>query len=457
MTTESIWGQAVPGTVSYANPGSAATYGTIFTLSQPGQLTGIWYYSGSGDAVLPSKCGIWDISGGTVVAGTENDSPSWSGALGSGWIKCSYDGSVTLAASTEYITAVFWPGAENKGYQTGLSYGITSGIITAPVADGAGLKNAPFAAPSSWSIPDIDSGGGFNWLVDVEVTPASIPEFQATFTSADGNGTQTWSVVSSLNGGAAPVSTRVLPPSSPSRVYPHSFLVALPVEAGQGSTFGDPLATIVALGAHNQYNLTVMQPGMAISPWYANNPNDASVSQEHFVLDAVTWLAANFAVTGRESVYLLGFSKSGLGGSGLLFRSPSVFQAGAFWDLPAGMTDYDGTDPDFPSSPVGGGSSAVYGTSANFTSNYELSSGNLTAWNTASNFGITRRLWVGGYNTFQVDVANYHARLSTAGILHTYASVSASAHVWAPAPGWVGPALAALFPLPGGSLPAGII
>jgi hypothetical protein len=135
-----------------------------------------------------------------------------------------------------------------------------------------------------------------------------------------------------------------------------------------------------------------------------------------------------------------------------------VFAASSNWDAPFGMTDYDGTDPDFPGSPVGGGSAAVYGTSGNFTANYELDPANLATWKNAANFGSVNRLWVGGYADFQGDVTAYHSTLTTAGILHAYALVPANSHMWAPAPGWVGPALAALFPVTSGMLmAAGII
>lgn len=457
---DTLWGSTVPGTIAYGSV-TDATYGLFVRLSSSQPLNKIRYYSAPSETSLPTKCAVFDVATQTIVSGTLNNSPSWSGAAGSGWVTCAYDGTVTLdTRAAGYAVAVYWPSG-SKGYISPLTYPVTSGSLTAPVftAGGGNITNAPFVTPSGSGLtfPNQTGGGGFWWGVDLQV--GAVPAFQATFSSTDGNGAQTWNVVSSLNGGATPVATRVLPPSSPSGSYPHAFLVTLPVEPGQGTTYGDPLATIEALGAHNAYNLTCVEPGYAIAPWYADNPGDSSVSQESFLLQAVMWLRANFAVTGTEKVYLIGFSKSGLGGSGLLFRNPSVFEAGAFWDAPFGMTNYDGTDPDFPSSPVGGGSAAVYGTSANFTGNYELSPANLATWKAASDFGSRKRLWVGGYSTFQGDVTAYDATLTTAGILHGYALVSASAHVWAPSPGWVGPALAALFPASGSGLlmAAGIV
>lgn len=283
------------------------------------------------------------------------------------------------------------------------------------------------------------------WTIGLSPTGGAPPTFSATFESTDGNGVQSWSVLSALNdtGGAGAQQMRVLPPASPSNAYPHSFLFLLPVETGQGTTFGDSIGTILSLGAQNKYNLTCIQPGFPINPWYADNPGDSTTSQESFMAALVTWTAANLAVTGKEKNYLIGFSKSGLGGQGLQLRNPSLYAATASWDAPFVMTDYDGTDPDDPGG-VGGGSTAVYGTSTNFTTNYELSTGNLATWKAAANFGSVNRVWIAGYNAFQQDVIDYDARLTSGGILHTFGPMVSDTHAWDT--GWVSEALAAIIP-----------
>ena len=81
----------------------------------------------------------------------------------------------------------------------------------------------------------------------------------------------------------------------------------LPVDPGQDTTFGDSIGTAVSLGAHNTYNLTIIQPGYATHPWYGDNPDDASTKQETFLLDILTWIKAHLATTGTEPVYLIGF------------------------------------------------------------------------------------------------------------------------------------------------------
>ena len=169
MTVYTIWGQ---GAVSPTGTGSNNDYtaiGTLFTLSESASLTGIWFYSDSGSVALPYGCCIYDVPNTDVLSGTENSSPSWSGAAGSGWIKCSYNGSVTLQASHDYIVAVIGqdtPGGQWLSYTSGIGYPLTSGIITAPSSGSGPYVNAPgtaFTYPGS-------SVSGRSWWVDVEVT-----------------------------------------------------------------------------------------------------------------------------------------------------------------------------------------------------------------------------------------------------------------------------------------------
>ena len=113
MTTYTLWAtnSISGGTVTTDN--TAYTLGNQSSLSEDCTLTGIWWWSGTGAGDLPSACAIYAVSGETVVSGTEDDSPSWSGAAGSGWVKCSYDGTVTLLASTAYKTCVLLPGTSS--------------------------------------------------------------------------------------------------------------------------------------------------------------------------------------------------------------------------------------------------------------------------------------------------------------------------------------------------------
>ena len=67
----------------------------------------IWFYSppAVSPPALPTRCAIWDVRTRLVVPGTDNSSPAWSGAAGSGWVACPYAG-VTLPAA-DYKVTVF--------------------------------------------------------------------------------------------------------------------------------------------------------------------------------------------------------------------------------------------------------------------------------------------------------------------------------------------------------------
>jgi hypothetical protein len=109
--------QVIPGQVSIDT--FQQSLGTQFLLSKPCSLNNIWFYSPPGVSVLPTECAIWDVATQQVVAGTRNTSPSWSGAAGSGWVSCAYNG-VTLPAGN-YKVAVYSPGGSTF-YQENTHY-----------------------------------------------------------------------------------------------------------------------------------------------------------------------------------------------------------------------------------------------------------------------------------------------------------------------------------------------
>jgi hypothetical protein len=154
--------------------------GTEFLLSQSCTLDAIWFYSPPGVTVLPSQCAIWNVSTRTVVAGTDNTSPSWSGAAGSGWVKCSYSG-VTLPAG-DYKTTVYSGGGQQFYLET-VDYfsagqggkGIVAGPLTCPNTASATAPGNSTYQDGPWSFPDTfdqNDNGETRW-VDVEVTPVT--------------------------------------------------------------------------------------------------------------------------------------------------------------------------------------------------------------------------------------------------------------------------------------------
>lgn len=161
--------------------------GMQFSLSQSTTLTGIWFYSSVGANGLPVGTAIYNVSTGLTVSGSENLSPSWSGAAGSGWVKVSYSSGPTLAASTNYIVAILKDGTEfvysatPAYWSTGAgASGLTSGIITAPNNASAGSigqdgYNAfSGAVQFTGNMPSAEFNAT-NYWVDVEVTSSSGP------------------------------------------------------------------------------------------------------------------------------------------------------------------------------------------------------------------------------------------------------------------------------------------
>ena len=82
--------------------------------------------------------------------------------------------------------------------------------------------------------------------------------------------------------------------------------------------------------------------------------------------ELVPWIKQNLATTGQEQTWLLGFSKSGIGGQDLILKHPDLFTLAASWDFPADMSSYD---------QFGSNSANNYGTDANFQANYRLTHG----------------------------------------------------------------------------------
>jgi Putative esterase len=271
---------------------------------------------------------------------------------------------------------------------------------------------------------------GDNW-VGGTATSTGVPTFQITYTGTDANGVASYNYVSEDNGYGTQV-LRVLTPTNPAPGVPHNFLYLLPVEGGLGSNYGDGIETLRILDAQDQYNLTIIEPTFEAEPWYADNPNDSNLQYETFMTnDLVPWVTKNLSKSGNEQNWLMGFSKSGIGGEDLLLKHPDVFSLAASWDFPADMTSYD---------QYGSSSATQYGTNANFQANYRLTPAFLDAHK--GPFLTSNRIWIGGYSAFQTDMSDYDALLTSKGILHTTEAPTVMVHRWDA--GWVPIALAAL-------------
>ena len=164
--------------------------------------------------------------------------------------------------------------------------------------------------------------------------------FHVQYMYTDANGVK-WYQVNSADNGPGPQVLRVLTPTHPAPGVQHNFLYALPVQPRLSNAFNDGLETLRRLDAQDKYNLTIIEPTFGIDPWYANNPKNANVQYETFMTrDLVPWVEKNLATTGHEQNWLIGFSKSGLGGQDLILKHPDIFALAASWDFPADASSY---------------------------------------------------------------------------------------------------------------------
>ena len=299
---------------------------------------------------------------------------------------------------------------------------LLNGVARVSVTDSSVSGGAP-------GIMTYGTATGDNW-VGANASSSGAPRFQAQYTGTDANGVASYDVVSSDNGYGTQV-LRILAPTNPAAGVAHNFLYVLPVESGLGNNYGDGLDTLRLLDAQNRYNLTIVEPSFGIEPWYADNPTDANVEYETFMTqDLLPWVTQHLSLTGHEQNWLIGFSKSGIGGEDLILKHPDLFSVAASWDFPADMSAYDQYF----------GSANSYGTDANFQANYRLTPAFLAAHKAP--FVAHDRIWIGGYSAFQNDIADYDALLTSEGIAHDVEEPQLVVHRWDS--GWVSVALAAL-------------
>lgn len=250
---------------------------------------------------------------------------------------------------------------------------------------------------------------------------------------------------------------RIKQPDSPAAGVPHKFLFILPVTYGPdttneggpdtGGTFGLGLETVMATNFHNTENCTLVEPQFVINPWYADCDaaalNSSHYQFETFVTEHLVPLVQQMFGNNTEQNWLIGFSRSGLGGSALLFKHPDIFDRGAFWDSPFDQVDWkNDTAPNTTDS-----DGQNYGSDANFQANYKLSSANITNWIDGTDFKTRERIWIDGYVAFQQDLTDYQALLTTLGVQYGVGTVEAwPKHAWDA--GWVSNALTALSAMP---------
>jgi esterase/lipase superfamily enzyme len=250
--------------------------------------------------------------------------------------------------------------------------------------------------------------------------------------TTDGNGVVSWDATSVYNG-PSPSTLRVKAPDDPAPGKPHRFLYVLPVKPDLSVEFGDGLEELRTLGAHDDYNCTLIAITTPTEPWIGDNPSNADHRYESFlVLDVVPWVEANLASSGEEEHWLLSFSKGGYSALSLFFRHRDIFAQVAAWDTPyhQAWNTAEGFEMD-----------ESYGTEGAWEADYKLDD-NLAGW-AVDDILHTARLWVSGDDSvYEADTADLTADLLTLGVRHYWATGTERAHAWDS--GWLAGAIAAM-------------
>lgn len=174
MAVYTLFGQpATPATLT-TDTGQYAM-GVQFTTSQAGTLTGIWFYSAPGAGYLPTSIALYQVIGaGTLI---HSETPTWSGAAGSGWVRAGFATPPSLSTSTNYKAVIFLGGGSNAYSSTahywdtgpGIS-GISNGPLSAPNNAGAdGGQDSFVANPGGMAYPNT-SFNASNYWIDPEIT-----------------------------------------------------------------------------------------------------------------------------------------------------------------------------------------------------------------------------------------------------------------------------------------------
>ena len=194
-------------------------------------------------------------------------------------------------------------------------------------------------------------------------------------------------------------------------------LYVLPVEAGDGTRWGDGLAEVKKHDLHNRHGLICVLPTFSHLPWYADHPTAPGIRQEsHFLRVVVPEVERRYpAIAEPEGRLLLGFSKSGWGAFSLLLRNPQIFGKAAAWDAPLAEDR-----------PARFGMGPIFGTQENFE-RYRISA--LLAKQDDA-LGGKPRLVLTGYDNFRSHHAQTHEQLLALGVPHVYRDGPQRDHQW---------------------------
>jgi hypothetical protein len=216
---------------------------------------------------------------------------------------------------------------------------------------------------------------------------------------------------------SGPTKIKVLLPDVMEEGRRYPVLYVLPVEAGDGTRWGDGLVEVKSHDLHNRHRLICVLPTFSDLPWYADHPTDPGIRQESYLLRVVIPVVERRypAMREPEGRLLVGFSKSGWGAFSLLLRHPDVFGRAAAWDAP--LTE---------DRPKRFGMGPIFGTRENFE-HYRVSA----LLDKRSDVLLRkRRLVLTGYGNFRAHHVGVHEQLVSLGIPHVYRDGPRREHQW---------------------------
>ncbi|QOV88579.1 alpha/beta hydrolase-fold protein [Humisphaera borealis] len=238
---------------------------------------------------------------------------------------------------------------------------------------------------------------------------------------------------------------RILLPAKHDAGKPTRVLYMLPVEAGLGTRWGDPVAEAIKTQIHDRHNLICVYPTFDTLPWFGRHAKDAGIRHEAYLLNAVVPAIESLYVTPGDANgrLLVGFSKSGFGAMSLILRNPKVFGCAGAWDAPLMMEDRD---------------LGLFGTADHFGTKEVFSEYRPLRLieNADPDFQTRTRLVIAGEDSFgpnpparfkdRPHTATFHVELDRLKIKHVFNNDLRVKHHWNT--GWVRPVVDALAKLP---------
>lgn len=319
MTVYTLFGQpAAPATLTAdAQP---YTFGVQFTVSSSAvspTLTGMWFYSAPSAAALPGTIALYQVSGTSLV---HSETPSWSGAAGSGWVRASFSSPPALTTGVAYKACVLQSSAVNWYAVTGAywssgpgSGGITSGVLTAPNNAGGDGGQDTFTNSGTLAYPATAFNAG-NYWVDLEVTATVTPPASGTSLRLDQqffieSASDSDSIMQGSQGISSAVTSAALP------AFPTGASVGYENAPGYPGSLTDGSGITVA--SNTTYRFLI-------------NPGGGSIGADGAPVSNVTFYGCAFANSGQNAIAALCF------GTNLTFIN-CTFQPAPFASWPPSL------------------------------------------------------------------------------------------------------------------------